>query len=75
MKVIRIKARLFMHIVSLIKEEEANGHKYISDSDDGTVIEGGQNQMCVKVVRFNDGTPLVTYEDRTHLPDLPPLKP
>lgn len=64
MVIIRTEARLFEHLLPLIKEEESRGLKYVRDEDDGIAGRIGIKAVCVRRVYFNDGKDTVTFEDR-----------
>lgn len=64
MLIIRTVGRLFEHILPAIREQEAKGHIYMRDEDDGVVGRVGVQLLCVKRVYFNDGKPEVTFEDQ-----------
>lgn len=65
MLIIRTEARLFEHILDLIKEQENKGFKYLRDEDDGTAGKIGICLVCCKRVYFDDKQEIVSYEDRT----------
>jgi hypothetical protein len=65
MKIIRTPARLFEHLLPLIKEQESAGLKYLRDENDGSVGGIGVNATCTKRVYFDDGKSEVSFQDRT----------
>lgn len=64
MKVIRVEARVFAHLLPVILEQEAKGFKFLYAQDDGSTRDRAM-VLLTQCAFFDDGKPEVSFDDRT----------